>query len=148
MARNSREQLVAFQASEGALRDAEIDISALTRGGGPGIWGATGFAADCNAGSATLRGLCLPATSGDQIWRTAPANAWVPFGMYSGRTLFASGGVAGVSAQPSYLIEVITAPMPGASIKVHTNNARYRVTAQGVGPSNVVQYRVQTIYRP
>ncbi|WP_374601097.1 PilX N-terminal domain-containing pilus assembly protein [Niveibacterium sp.] len=149
MARNAREQLVAFQAAEGALRDAEADIVAPTRGGAPGVSGAAGFAADCNPGSATLRGLCLSPTAGTtQVWRSAAATAWVPYGTYTGRNVLASGGVAGVSVQPSYLVEVITTPLPGQSLKVHTANARYRITAQGIGPSAPVQYMVQTTFRP
>ncbi|GAA5185061.1 hypothetical protein GCM10025771_40600 [Niveibacterium umoris] len=155
MARYGVEQGVAFQAAEAALRDAEIDLTGSTSTRFGIVQGVTGFAADCNAtaaAAARINGLCLPAPAGSApVWQTqmGVAGAAVTYGTYGGNLpLPTTGGPSSVAQQPRYVVEGITTPGPGTSLKVGTVNARYRVTAQGFGPRQEVQAWVQTMVQP
>lgn len=160
MARYSSEQAVAFQAAEATLRDAEIDLTSPTSARAAVIQGLTGFAADCNVGSAAaamIKGLCLPTPSGPgavPVWQTqladpAVANATVTYGTYGlNPALPADGRISSVAQQPRYIVEGFNAPIPGNSLKVGKTKTRYRVTAQGFGPRVDVQALVQTTVQP
>lgn len=128
MAGNYRDQNLAFQAAEAALRDAEADISSSGR-----IFGLTNFAADCTAG------LC-DATGGlSEVWKdsTKEPNG-VALGTYTG-----AAPLALVACQPRYWIEGYQAwPAGATSWKV-----QYRITAIGCGSVNA-QVVLQEVYAP
>ncbi|QSI75635.1 pilus assembly PilX family protein [Niveibacterium microcysteis] len=150
MARYTREQAIAFQAAEAALRDAEVDLLTPASARAANISGLTGFAADCNPADPVLRGLCLPAAAGaEPAWSAQMAAASVVYGRFGGNPpLATTGGPSSVSAQPRYIVEGINTPLPGQSLKVGKSKPRYRVTAQGFGPRNEVQAWVQATLQP
>lgn len=145
MARYSRDQNVAFQAAEAALRDGEKEILM------GGVWtkrgallsGATGFTADC--GSGDFLGLCMPAAAGEPVWRlylgrqrimvnadkSVNPDKGVSYGQFTyapadnAKPLDAPGANppalpdaahGGVAEAPKYLIEVMCVPTPGGSL--------------------------------
>lgn len=153
-ARNDRDQLVAWQAAEAALIDAEFDII------GPGPASTTRvalldgkqavpFVAGCgNSGNSV--GLCsLPAT-GKPAWLTVNFEtiggiaATTALGTFTGKT-FAAGGVGIQPAKvPRYIMELVPDPMGDAANPTFL----YRVTAMGFGPRDDIQAMVQMVYRP
>ena len=148
--RYDRDRLIAFQAAEAALLDAEFDI----RGPGSirsGIFSptaSTGFEDGCSTNSNT-RGMCLPTSaSAPPLWSTidfTDTQRTVEMGDYTGRR-YASGG-DGVQPElaPRYLIELIPDPTPGGNLGVPRN--LYRVTAVGFGPRRDTQVMLQMFFR-
>jgi type IV pilus assembly protein PilX len=148
--RYDRDRLIAFQAAEAALLDAEMDIR------GPGsnraaLFSPTsiiGFEAGCSTSSAT-RGMCLPAGPGEKpVWATVnftDTTRTVAFGENTGRTYAAGTNGLQPALVPRYLIEVIEDPAPGgnAGAKRHL----YRVTAVGFGPRKETQVMLQMFFR-
>jgi type IV pilus assembly protein PilX len=142
MSGNMRDRSLAMQAAEMALRDAERDI----RGGAgitrvPAISGLTNFDSACTAG------LCYngPAGNADGAnWITTPvwsvvsmtAAPSVAYGTNTGAT-----GIAGLSAQPRYIIEGIEKNGSGTSIYYY----RITVRAQGANANTVVW--LQEVYK-
>lgn len=155
MVSNHRDWNNAFQAAESALRDAERDIleSKVRQ-----ISGLTGFATDCSA-----NGLCLPNTcpSGtdcspiwiklfktDAAWKTGTGSSKsVAYGTYTNAPV-----LPGYPAQPRYIIEGLTVPGGGGSIKVNpggsTSNTIYRITAVGFGLNPSSRVMLQSLVRP
>lgn len=136
-ARGERDRHIALQAAEAALADAERDIAG---GAHPLSVRATlfergsvsGFAAGCGAGQRMPNlGLCLhlPAPY-VPAWQRAPLHApgvSVAYGSYTGAVM--PTGAGSLPAQlPRYLIELLTAPPPGAA-----GGNLYRITAIGFG---------------
>lgn len=153
MARYSREQAVAFQAAEAALRDAEIDLMSPASARVTPIQGLSGFSADCNSGTPAIAGLCLPAAAGAPVWlaKMAVDGAWVNYGTFGRSPALAvvAGSAASVAQQPRYIVEGINTPIPGIdSIAVGKTKPRYRVTARGFGPRADVQVLLQATFRP
>lgn len=153
MARYSREQQVAFQAAEATLRDAERDLSDPTSARFGVISGMTGFDANCNTGTPfanNVRGLCIPASVGTvPVWRASMNDQTaIPFGQYTPNNPLPAGGVAGVARQPRYLVEGISTPIVGGSLKPGSIKVKYRVTAQAFGPSLNTEAWVQSIFQP
>jgi type IV pilus assembly protein PilX len=154
MARNGRDYNIAFQASEAGLRDARKEISGQSLRNPP-ISGATGFAADCGTGSS--QGLCLPATSGSDVWDTYMTNKGVDYGT---NAVVAFGSTTttptlplvpepgGVAQQPRYLIEALPDLSVGVSLKAGATKYIYRSTAQGFGPNANTQVVLQEMVRP
>ena len=162
MSGNMRDRSIAMQAAEMALRDAERDIHAQGTGPrSPAISGITGFSATCNLDAAVntaddglcdRRGLTAPTFSNTAITFPAftvggvtyvqlaldmTAAPSVAYGTFTG-----AGNIAGLSAQPRYLIEGIR------KTQGSTQSFYYRVTtrAQGVNPNTVVW--LQAVFRP
>ncbi len=145
MSGNMRDRSIAMQAAELALRDAERDIMGSGSGTNPrapAISGISGFVADCDADNTSNTdddGLCY---GGPLAWATATWTAanWatniasaptsVAYGDFTG-----APDIAGLSAQPRYLIEGMRKTPPG-----NTEKYFYRITvrAQGVNPNSVV----------
>jgi len=128
MARNARDQDVAMQAAESALRDARIRISGIyTYPETPlNSWD---FADDCS------NGLCsLNATQ--PVWSnfsldTAPSSAL--------GTTTSSPTLVNVASQPRYLDERIIIKRPGDSITGTAGGlTAHRITAKGVGRTSSV----------
>jgi type IV pilus assembly protein PilX len=137
MSGNMRDRALAMQAAEMTLRDAERDvINATTSRGAYQLAGITNFVADCGASTGTLldNGLCYngPGGYGTPIWTTVNMTAApsVPYGSFTG-----AAAIAGVSAQPRYILEGIRKTPPGGGEAFF-----YRVTVRAVGanPNTVV----------
>ncbi len=150
-ARNDRDQLVAWQAAEAALIDAEFDIidPASTRVALFDGKQAVPFVAGCGASGNSV-GLCsLPAT-GKPAWLTVDfeaiggSAATTALGTFTNKT-FAAGGVGIQPAKvPRYIMELVPDPMGDAANPTFL----YRVTAMGFGPRDDIQAMVQMVYRP
>jgi type IV pilus assembly protein PilX len=131
MSGNLRDRSIAMQAAELALRDAERDIRNTGR-----ISGLTNFVAACT------NGLCYNGIVGyaNPIWTTASMTAApsVAYGAFTG-----AANIAGLSAQPRYLIEGIRRTPPGGGTIYY-----YRITtrSQGINPNTVVW--LQEVFRP
>jgi len=162
MAGNLRDRNIAFQAAESAIRDAEQDIRGIgTTPRSPTISGVTDFYDNCNMDNVANTyddGLCdrkwsSPSSySGTSIsWPAFTNSQGTPFlaltvdmttmptdgksvtyGRFTGAT-----PIAGLSAQPRYLIEGYT----------RTDGCYYRITvrAQGVNANTVVW--LQVVYK-
>lgn len=141
MSGNMRDRSLAMQAAERALRDAEQDI---TRPGSR-ISGLTGFVSACTDG------LCYNGLAGNVSgvdWNTTPvwsvvsmtAAPSVAYGSFTG-----AAAIAGLSAQPRYIIEGFEKKLPGSASK---KAFFYRITvrAQGANPNTVVW--LQEVFRP
>lgn len=145
MSGNMRDRSLAMQAAEMALRDAERDIlggAGITRA--PAISGLTGFDSVCTAG------LCYNGLAGNASgtnWTTTPvwslpvvnnmtAAPSVAYGTNTGAT-----GIAGLSAQPRYIIEGIQKQETGTTVYYY----RITVRAQGANANTVVW--LQEIFR-
>jgi type IV pilus assembly protein PilX len=156
MASNARDWNVAFQAAEAALRDAERDITKVSR-----FSGMTGFVSGCNSDS-SYKGLCLVSEDGTPIWKkldtnTTPDAGWVS-GSDSGTVTVKYGAFTNtaaldsVAAQPRYIIEALSVPQAG-SIKKSQNSGGnfdylYRVTAVGFGSKVSTRVMLQAVIRP
>ncbi len=162
--RYDRDYLIATQAAEAALKDAEADIgtsanatvrSALFTPGNSGI-----FVAGCGTGnsaaSTSVRGLCLaPVDTAKPVWATVDfldtsANApTVAFGDFTNRQF--QSGTVGIQPEraPRYIIEAVDDTGYGgdASASATPRSKIYRITAIGFGPRKEVQVVMQTAYR-
>lgn len=137
MSGNMRDRSLAMQAAEMALRDAERDIRGPAAGStrNPPISGISNFVAACT------NGLCYNGAAGyvTPVWTTASmTTASVAYG-----TNTPANNIAGLSAQPRYLIEGIRKTPPGGSEEFF-----YRITvrAQGANPNTVVW--LQEVFKP
>lgn len=152
VARNARDQNIALQAAEAALRDARQDLLSDTTldGAARSFAGATGATANCNA--AGYRGFCMPAAAGaTAVWKTALKDdaRSVGFGEATARPndeRFRDASTqGGVRLQPRYVIEPISDPdeilLTGALHYV------YRVTAIGYGAITGTEVIVQEVVR-
>jgi type IV pilus assembly protein PilX len=154
MAGNTRDVGLAFQAAEAALRDARRDINGIVVPGfaaprNPPVSGKTGFGdgTDVDNGTCTATGLCRPtpyvATTGippatlSVNMQAAPS---VAYGAYTG-----APALAGVSAQPRYVIEALCLPRHDDTLgATHCNF--YRITARGYGGNPNTQVTVQELF--
>ena len=154
--RFDRDYLIATQAAELALIDAEFDIRGPNTSGSSRVASFTEdnigiFLPDCNTGT-TTRGLCAP-SPGKPVWATvnfldesstAPS---VQFGTYTGRTF--DSGSAGVKPAhaPRYIIEWVPDSRPGQDATSGSAPIMYRITAIGFGPREDVQVVLQTSFK-
>jgi type IV pilus assembly protein PilX len=154
--RFDRDYLIASQAAEAALMDAEFDIR------GPGGTRSTNFEAGKdglfieNCGnSGTSRGLCLPKS--DQVkpvWAqvdfTDQSNTarTVAFGEFTGRAAtFSTGSGIRPVRPPRYIIEIIDDQAQGNNAASTQTPKMYRVTAMGFGPRLDTQVVMQMVFR-
>ncbi|WP_374510941.1 PilX N-terminal domain-containing pilus assembly protein [Niveibacterium sp.] len=154
MSRFSREQSLAFQAAESALKDAEIEFSPNGGERSGLINKGLGFVPDCEASGTgspdrRFRGLCQMATSGDPAWKSvdwAKATSYGTFRRVAGvapTPLPSDGSPNSVAQQPRYIVEYW--PMAQEIGTGSLQFMRYRITAQGFGPNVDVQSWVQSI---
>lgn len=134
MAGNMRDRSLAFQAAEAALRDGERLLAQVAL---PAFDGSNGL-------------YQAPAVGDPPVWMQAdgrPQDA--AFWNANGRTY--AGTVAGVAAQPRYVIEEIARlPGPGESVEAGTpipDITYYRVTARATGGSATAVVVLQSTYR-
>jgi type IV pilus assembly protein PilX len=153
-ARYDRDYLIASQAAEAALMDAEFDIR------GPGGTRSTQFAqgndgifvSDCGSSSST-RGLCQPyPDTAKPMWArvdfldTSTSAPTVRFGEFTGRSFDAGSGIRPARA-PRYIIELIDDQAQGNNAAGGQVPKMYRVTAMGFGPRVDVQVVLQMVFR-
>lgn len=156
-ARYDRDYLIASQAAEAALMDAEFDIrgpntstnsrTAQFVQGNDGI-----FASGCSSSSST-RGLCLPyPDTAKPVWAqvdfldTSNSARTIEFGQFTGRT-FATGNGISPARRPRYIIELIDDQAQGNNAAGGQVPKMYRVTAMGFGPRVDVQVVLQMVFR-
>ena len=149
MASNLREQNVAFQAAESALRDAEIDLE-----GGIGGTGnrdpmtiAANFASDCT--TAFTNGVCRQPAAPPGTWQTeivtvstwnwTDANKTVAYGRFTGAT-----ALTGVFRQPRYVIEYLQEKDDSSTAPI---TRHFRISARGWGADQNSSVTLQTVYR-
>lgn len=154
--RYDRDYLVASQAAEAALMDAEFDIRGPNTGTGNRVadfsqeYGDSLFAVGCGTTSRT-RGLCIPAPDGSKpVWATVDFLATgatapsVGFGEFTGRAFPVGSGVMPALA-PRYIIEIVDdKPVGGSATSV---KKMYRITAIGFGPREDIQVVMQIAFR-
>ncbi len=144
MSGNLRDHAVALQAAEMTLRDAERDIRATVPAAARNISGISGFVADCGASTVatTDDGLCYngPTSYANPIWTTANM-AGAPSVAYGSFTN--APAIAGLSAQPRYVIEGIRKKPPGSGQTFY-----YRITARAQGSNANTVVWLQEIYSP
>jgi len=165
MSGNMRDRSLAMQAAELALRDAERDILRQGTGGrNPPISGLSDFAVSCNNDTTANSfddGLCYRPTTTPTYTATTiewPAFTYnsvnyvalsldmtaapsVAYGRFTGAT-----AIAGVSAQPRYIIEGIERYCWLTCSGTKTAGYRITVRAVGANPSTVVW--LQETYKP
>ncbi|MFN3715835.1 MAG: PilX N-terminal domain-containing pilus assembly protein [Thiobacillus sp.] len=156
MAGGSRDRSLAFQAAEAALRDAKRDILALRANGAPCVPGTAGCrpATDRPWQTAGMTPFTSACTNGQCYDNPFVAGygfggqpAWVAFpldaapGVVYGTFTFAAP-IAGVAAQPRYLIEIFA--------RTDTSNTRYfyRITARAVGANPNTAVLLQEVFAP
>ena len=134
IARNIRDQNLALQAAEAALKAAEIWIRL-----NPG-------SIKPNGGTILPDTTCAPAVAaclaGDATW-------WATTGTVLGSGINQPNSFPGVAAAPAYLIEYLS-NIPRVGLAMGANqqeNAYYRITARGTGLSNNTVRIVRSIYR-
>lgn len=145
LARNTRDESVALQAAESALRDARIDITTSRM-----LNGLTGSSPTCD--NVGYKGYCQSATSGQQVWDLyiEDPNRSVELGEMTGipaaqkMPTTATSGANGVSKQPRYLIEPLKEP---ADIEFGSNKYVFRITAIGYGANPSTKVMVQEVVR-
>jgi type IV pilus assembly protein PilX len=151
MVSNTKDQNLAFQAAEAALRDAEADVARNTA-----VWTPTSFTFSCAAG------LCTPPST----WPTPSSSDiskvidWTNSGLtrtYGSQT--AAPPLPDVAAQPEYVIERIPPPpglpvAPGSSIGMGCGAScaslgggfSYRVTVLATGARPETRVVLQSTY--
>lgn len=157
-ARYDRDYLIASQAAEAALMDAEFDIRGPNKYGNSRtsqfVPGNTGiFSTNCGSGF-TTRGLCHPNEDIDKpVWATVKfvedgegGPNTVKYGDYTGHEFEAGSGIQPALA-PRYVIEDVEDRTPGASAELGKVQTNYRVTAMGFGPRVDVQVVQQIMFR-
>lgn len=176
-ARNDRDMQLAWQSSEAALIDAEIDLQGPNTASGSRTASLLAGPTIPDSGCATSdanRGICNFRTTGSTkpTWltvdftKTSNNPASVALGTYTGRSLSNADEASGSGIQPAlsprYVIEdmsradaanaggrmVGTAYASRASAGTRANQNRlYRITAMGFGPRSDIQAATQTIFR-
>lgn len=156
-ARYDRDYLIASQAAEAALMDAEFDIrgpntasnsrTAQFAQGNDGI-----FVSGCSPDT-TTRGLCAPyADTAKPVWArvdfldTSTSARTVEFGQFTARSFDAGGGIR-PARRPRYIIELIDDQAQGNNAAGGQVPKMYRVTAMGFGPRVDVQVVLQMVFR-
>ena len=151
--RNDRDRLIALQAAEAALQDAELDIERSGRAELVVQQKNSSTAGKCEQGlDNPLLGMCYPASpDAFPVWRRIDVTqggtvSSVPLGHFTGRVAPTGGGWA-TASPPRYLIEVLAIPDKDKD-KTDVEASRvYRITALGYGSKNNVQALLQTYYR-
>ena len=167
MAGNLREQNVAFQAAESALRDAEIDLEtgiggtcvpSVSVAANPSLsQGCLGnrdsmtiganFANDCSA--AFTSGVCRQPAAPPGTWQTeivtvsswnwTDANKTVAYGRFTG-----AAALTGVFRQPRYVIEYLQEKDDSSTAPI---TRYFRISARGWGADQNSSVTLQTVYR-
>jgi len=140
MSGNLRDQSVALQAAEAALRDARADLSFGAHLNGRNVTASsfplTGTSTSC------IKGLCGPETVLTKLSEVA-ANLTTTANFASYGEFTGAGALPGLSLQPRYIMELLPTTLNAKlSLTSVTATAFYvRITAQGYGlnPDTVVR---------
>lgn len=161
MAGGMRDRSLAFQAAEAALRDAKFDILSLQSNGNPCVPGGVHATGNCRPVAlrpwyeakesgfdvACTNGQCFDNPADGFGYGVGATEAWVafpldvapsvPYGTFTG-----AAAILGVSAQPSYLIEIFN--------RDNLGNPRfyYRITARAVGANPNTVVTLQEVFAP
>ncbi len=144
LARNTRDETIALQAAEAALRDARMDKATRQ------LDGMTGTSPTCDIPG--FKGYCQYAKTGQQVWELyiEDPNKSVELGEMTGLTTaqkMPTVDIArsnGVSKQPRYLIEPLKEPV---NIGFGDGKYVYRITAIGYGANPSTKVMVQEVVR-
>ena len=132
MAGNTKDQNLAFQAAETALRAGELWVESRT--------------SEAQLTVNTANGIYdpAPATSGIENWDSVVWSGTTNLVTYPGvpGTASTTGTLAGVSTQPKYIIEILGSS-PG--VPPAGNIVTVRITARGTGASDNTVSMVQSI---
>jgi type IV pilus assembly protein PilX len=141
MSGNLHDRNLAFQAAEAALRDAEAFLFA---GGGVGVFAGSGLCPQ-------LTESVNPCTGNNPMQPGNP-DAWIP-GTYNWGTHSRTydGEIAGLSAQPRYVIERLNQTIPSDSVTAAADEplpdaSVYRITAMATGGTDTAVVILQTTY--
>lgn len=136
---NERDQQIAFEAAEAALRDGERHArTALSAG--------SGFNPAC------ANGLCLPATTATPQWDAVDWSGPVPreYGSVTGAGVYPDGTV---SRAPRYIVELLPDMQPGSGNSIGLGarsragtGTPFRITAMGWGQRASTQVMLQSVY--
>lgn len=132
MAGSTKDSNTAFQAAEAALRSAEEYLSGATIGP---FNGSAGLYVQCTGGK-TGTECTIP------VWSDRSSKGWVK----------RSGTLAGVSAQPEYIIQQMTTADPsqdevvGDTVNLGSGLPFYRVIARGYGTSDNTMVVLQIMF--
>jgi type IV pilus assembly protein PilX len=139
MTGNERDRQIAFEAAEGALRDAEREIFTSLSPSSP-------FVSTC------VDGLCTPSTTAVPQWDAVDWLSATPrqYGAFTGAGAYP---VADLANTPRYIIEILPrmAPSSGNSAGLGARSSTtagtpYRITAVGWGKRPTTQVQLQSVY--
>ncbi len=139
MTGNERDRQVAFEAAEGALRDAEREIFQSLGAGSP-------FTSGCTDG------LCTPSITAVPQWEAVDWMSATPreYGAFSGAGAYP---LATLARSPRYIVELLPPMPPSAGNSAGlgarpstTNGIPFRITAVGWGRRLSTQVRLQSVF--
>jgi len=141
MSGNLRDQSIAFQSAEAALRDGESVVAATLNIATPADYACTGGL--CRPTFCNSSGACTPA-AGTPQWQNV---SWAPS---STTTVKISSGITGVAQQPRYVIEKMNSFVPDTGSQKPNNPSNlvtpFRVTAVGWGSNVLSRSTLQSVY--
>jgi type IV pilus assembly protein PilX len=145
--RHERDRLVAFVASEAALKDAETDISKSSRVSLYMKETKDRARGACEAGEANpLLGLCQSAAPGMfPTWQKIhhdPGMISVPLGYFTGR----SSAVVDSEVLPRYLVEILPDPALPPDSTDDLGKTIFRITSIGYGSNERTQVVLQSYF--
>lgn len=133
---NARDESLAFQAAESALRDAELYVDT-------NMTPNSGFTAACTSG------LCLPSTTSTPVWQDTTLDLW----NHASLTIAYSQTVPNVAKQPVYIVELLADNVPkiaGSALDRGAEpppmQATYRITVHAWGGTSATQVTLQSVY--
>jgi type IV pilus assembly protein PilX len=139
MTGNERDRQIAFEAAEGALRDAEREIFLSLSPNSP-------FDSACD------NGLCIPSITAVPQWEAVDWMSATPrqYGAFTGAGTYP---VTGLARTPRYIIEILPrmAASAGNSAGLGARSSTtagtpYRITAVGWGRRPTTQVQLQSVY--
>lgn len=148
MAGNARDQNVALQAAEAALRDAEADIEA-------NLGAASPFTEACTAGLCMPPSMTASSPQSAPLWKTINWSTQArAYGSASGAPALVGPGNQALSSQPRYFVEMLpTLPAAsGASVCIGCTTTAgeraraYRVTVRATGVRDSTIVMLQSVY--
>jgi type IV pilus assembly protein PilX len=132
MSANTRDQNVAMQAAEAALRDAERDIT-NTNTSFRVVTATSQFVAACTSA------LCAQGAATTNLDDTLKS---AYYGQFTGEL-----PIQGPAAQPRYMIELLTAVPPQVPAPASGQIRNFRITAKGYGRNLATVVILQTVYQ-
>jgi type IV pilus assembly protein PilX len=148
MAGNARDQNVALQAAEAALRDAEADIQA-------NLDANSGFSTACATGLCTPPSMAASGAQSAPLWQTIDWSTQArAYGSRTAAPALLGPNNQALSAQPRYFVEMLPS-LPAAAggsaclgcTTTATDRARaYRITVRASGVRDTTVVMLQSVY--